>query len=165
MALSKTMTEALNKQFFEERNSAYLYESMAADFYSKNLPGFGSWMTVQAKEEIEHATKIHRYLDEQGERVYHAALPEPQAEWATPLDAMKAALAHEKHITACILALVKTARKEDDLATELFLGWYVTEQVEEESTAQGIIDKLGMVGDNKLGLYQLDKELSARQQG
>jgi len=164
MALSKTMRDALNTQFNEELNSAYLYDSMAADFYAKNLPGFATWMTLQAGEERMHAEKIHRFLDENGERVYYAAIPEPQAEWKNALDAMKAALEHEKYISKCIHDLVRMARKEDDIATETFLGWYVTEQVEEESSAQSLIDKLEMVGDNKFGLYQMDKEVSTRQQ-
>lgn len=163
MSLSKAMAEALNKQFNEELNSAYLYDSMAADFYAKRLPGFASWMTIQAQEERDHAQRIHRYLDEHEERVFYAAIPEPQAEWDSPLEAMKAALGHEKYISKCIHNLVHTARKEDDISTEFFLGWYVTEQVEEESSAQSLIDKLEMVGDSQFGLYQLDKEVATRQ--
>ncbi|PIE04542.1 MAG: ferritin [Spirochaetales bacterium] len=157
------MTDALNRQFNEELNSAYIYNSMAADLYSKSLGGFGAWMTSQAAEERLHAEKIHRYMDSHGERVYYAAIPEPQAEWKTPLAVFQAALEHEKFISKCIHDLVFLARSENDLATESFLSWYVTEQVEEESTAQSIIDKLNMIGDNKYGLYQLDKELSTRQ--
>ncbi|RKX75919.1 MAG: ferritin, partial [Spirochaetes bacterium] len=59
----------------------------------------------------------------------------------------KAALGHEKFISKCIHDLVRMARKEDDIATESFLGWFVTEQIEEETTAQALIDKLEMVGD------------------
>lgn len=163
MALSKTMTEALNTQFNEEINSAYIYESMVADLYSNNFPGFASWMTMQASEERTHAEKIHRYLDENGERVFHAAISKPQSEWNSPLDVMKAALAHEEYISNCIRNLVRLARKEDDITTETFLSWYITEQMEEESTAQTLIDKLEMIGDSKFGTYQLDKEVSTRQ--
>ncbi len=163
MAIPETMTTALVKQFNEELNSAYIYESMAADFHYKQLPGFASWMTIQASEERLHAEKIHRYLDENGERVFYAAIPEPQAEWASPIETLKAALDHEKYISRCIHKLVHIARKEDDIPTEVFLGWFVTEQVEEEASAQELIDKLVMIGDNQYGLYQLDKEVSTRQ--
>jgi ferritin len=164
MAISKTMAEALNKQFNEELASAYLYDSMAADFYAKNLPGFAMWMTQQAAEERTHAVKIHRYLDEHGERVYYAAMGEPQAEWASPATAFEAALAHEKYISGKIHELVRLARKEDDIPTESFLIWFVNEQVEEESTTKSVLDKIEMVSDNKFGLYQLDKEMAARGQ-
>ena len=163
MRISEAMAAALDKQFNEELNSAYLYQSMAADFYAKNLSGFGIWMDKQVAEERKHAEKIHRFLDERGSRVHYAALEKPQAEWNSPLDAMNAALKHEEFITKCIHDLVKLSRKEDDPATEIFLHWYVDEQVEEESSVQSLIDKLEMVGDNTFGLYQLDKEVSTRQ--
>ena len=163
MAISKTMADALNKQFFEELNSAYLYESMVADFLAKKLPGFALWMTKQAEEEREHADKIMRYLDDQGERVYHAALPAPQTEWPSPLAIVQAALEHECPISKCIHDLVRLARKEDDIPTENFLAWYVEEQVEEETNAQTLIDKIEMVGNNPLGLYNLDKEVAMRE--
>jgi len=163
MAISKSMTEALNRQFNKELNSAYLYESMAADFNAKNLHGFAAWMTAQAAEERSHAQKIHRYLNENDERAFYAALPEPQSTWNTPLEAFEAALAHERYISKSIHDLVRSSRREDDIATETFLAWYVTEQIEEESSVQGLIDKLKMVGNNTIGLYQLDKEASTRQ--
>lgn len=163
MGISKTITEALNEQFNEELNSAWIYEAVAADFYAKNLPGFAAWMTAQAAEERAHARKIHRYLDDCGERVYYKAIPEPQAEWADTRAALEAVLKHECYISKCIHDLIRLARREDDIATESFLDWYVTEQIEEEASAQALIDKLEMVGDNKLGLYQLDQEVSTRQ--
>jgi len=163
MAISKPMAKALNIQFNEELGSAYLYESMAADFHSKKLHGFAAWMTAQAAEERSHAQRIHGYLNENDERVFYATLSEPQAAWETPLAALRATLTHERYITKCIHDLVRGSREEDDIATETFLGWYVTEQIEEEASAQSLIDKLEMVGDNKVGLYQLDKEVSTRQ--
>jgi len=162
MAISSSMAKALNGQFNKELNSAYLYESMAADFNSKNLHGFAAWMTVQAAEERSHAQKIHLYLNENDERVFYAALAKPQPSWETPLKAFEAALAHERYITKCIHDLVRSSRKEEDIATETFLGWYVSEQIEEEASAQALIDKLEMIGDDRVGLYQLDKEVSTR---
>lgn len=163
MALTKDMAQALNKQFNEELNSAYLYESMAANFHAMNLTGFAVWMTAQANEERGHAEKFHRYLDDNNERVFYAAIPEPKAVWDTPMAAIKDALKHEQYISTCIHDLVRAARKEGDIATESFLDWYVSEQVEEEASAQQLIDKLDFIGENKIGLYQLDKEVSTRQ--
>lgn len=163
MGMSKTIAEALNEQFNEELNSAYIYEAVAADFYAKKLPGFAAWMTQQAAEERAHAEKIHRYLDDRGGRVYHKAMPEPQAEWPDAQAALEAVLDHERYISKCIHDLIRLVRREDDIASESFLDWYVMEQVEEEASAQALIDKLEMIGDNKLGLYQLDQEVSTRQ--
>ena len=58
--------------------------------------------------------------------------------------------------------LVSIAREENDYATENMLQWFVSEQVEEEETAQGMIDALKLIGDNGFGVYTMDKELSQR---
>ena len=55
--------------------------------------------------------------------------------------------------------------QEKDYATNNFLQWFVNEQVEEESTVEGIIDKLNLIGDAKSGLFMLDRELGARAAG
>jgi ferritin len=38
----------------------------------------------------------------------------------------------------------------------------VTEQVEEEKHAGEIVDQLNMIGDNKVALLMLDRQLAAR---
>ena len=79
------------------------------------------------------------------------------------MEAFEATLAHEKIVTGFIYELVKIAKEEDDYATESMLRWFVDEQVEEESTAQGIIDALKLIGNSGAGLYALNKELGQRQ--
>ena len=58
--------------------------------------------------------------------------------------------------------LYALATEEKDYATQSMLKWFIDEQVEEEETAQGIIDNLNMIKDNGFGLYTLNKELGAR---
>lgn len=158
MSISKRMSEALNKQFYEEFNSAYVYNSMSAYFLHKSLDGFSTWMKKQAGEEERHAARIHQYLNNHAERVFYAKLPEPRAEWTNPTEVFENSLKHERHISKCIHDLVRLAREDKDLSTESFLDWYVQEQVEEEASVQVILDKLKMVGDSQLGLFLLDKE-------
>ena len=162
MKLSKAMAEALNGQVNEEINSAYIYASMSTDFADKNLDGFAAWMNKQAAEELKHAEKIKSYLYERNSRVRLGALKAPQTEWKSPSDAMKDALKHEQYISDCILKLTETAGKEKDTATEVFLQWFVSEQVEEEASVQNVLNKLAMTGDSSVGLYNLDRELGMR---
>jgi ferritin len=89
-------------------------------------------------------------------------LDEPAFEWASPQAAFENALEHEKFITKSINDLVNQALEEKDHATNAFLNWFIIEQVEEENTVKAIIDKFKFIGDNKGGLYMLDKELGAR---
>lgn len=160
--LSKKMAAALNKQIQEELFSSYLYLSMSAHFSDMGLEGFANWMSVQEKEERDHAMKIYNYLLSQGAKIKLLQLDEPQHEWKTPLEMFQAGLKHEQHITKCINDLVDIAEKEKDRATFNFLQWYIDEQVEEEENANGILDKLNLIKNSSDGLFMLDKELAQR---
>ncbi len=160
--LKDKMVDALNQQINEEMYSAYLYMAMSAYFDSLGLKGFANWMMVQYNEEMDHAMKIYHYLQAQGAEIKLKAIAEPQQKWDSPLDAFKATLKHEQHITECINNLVDIAEELKDRATYNFLQWYIDEQVEEEENDREIIDKLELIGDSKNGLFLLDKELSSR---
>jgi ferritin len=156
------MEAALNAQINEEMYSSYLYLAMAAYFNSIDLPGFSSWMRVQAKEEESHAMKLFDFIQERGGRVALAKIKEPTKEWASPQAAFEAALAHERHISGRIDKLVDLSRAENDHAAEFFLQWFVKEQVEEEATADAIVKRLNMIGESKNGLFMMDHNLGKR---
>ncbi len=160
--LSEKMQEALNTQINKELYSAYLYLSMAAWCESVNLGGFANWMTIQAREEVSHAEKFFGYLNERGGRVLLQPIEGPPTEWGSVLEVFKQVLEHERLVTSLINGLVKLARSEDDYATEAFLQWFVTEQVEEESTADGVVERLKLAGEKGSGLFMLDREMGTR---
>ena len=160
--LNSKIEKELNKQINKEFFSSYLYMSMAAYFESIDLLGFGNWMQIQAKEELTHAEKMYNFVHERGGKVVLEQIDKPQSEWASPLAAFEAALAHEEFITASINEIVNIALEEKDHATNIFLQWFVTEQVEEEASAGEIIKKLRLMKDAPGGLFMLDKELGAR---
>lgn len=159
---NKKMEKSFNEQINEELYSAYLYLSMVAYFESTNLPGFANWMRVQTQEEIVHAMKFYDYINQRNGRVVLTALADPQIEWKSPMDAFEAAYKHELHITDKINELVNLAIEEKDHAANMFLQWFVNEQVEEEKNPLDIIQKLKMIKDSSESLYMLDKELAAR---
>lgn len=119
-------------------------------------------MKEQSKEEMNHAMKLYGYINERGGKVELQALGKPQSSWDSPLAAFEAAYQHEQHITGCIDKLIKEARDLGDNATEIFLQWYVSEQVEEEDQTDTIVQKLNMIKGSHNGLYMLDRELSHR---
>jgi len=160
--LSKRVEEALNKQVNTELFSSYLYLAMAADFEAKNFPGIAHWLKVQAKEENGHGMKFYEYISDRRGRIALAAIAAPQAEWATPLAAFEAVLAHEEKVTGLINALVALAAEVKDNATAVLLQWFVTEQVEEEKNADAIVQQLKRIGDSPHGLIMLDRALAQR---
>lgn len=162
MKIGKKMNDALNGQIREELFSAYLYFAMAADFESKDWPGVASWMKVQAQEEMAHSLEIYRWINERDGKAILPAIDKPQESWNSALDLFEDALKHEQHITACFYDLVKISREIGDISTEIFLQWFVTEQVEEESNVREIVEKIKKVQNSPNGMYMLDKDLGAR---
>ena len=160
--LSKKMEKALNGQVNAEFFAAYLYLSMEAYFESLSLKGFANWMRCQIQEEIVHAMKIYDHINERGGRAKLTAIEAPKIEWKSPLDAFEGALTHEKKVTGMINDLVDLALSERDHASNSFLQWYVDEQVEEEESVGGVIDKLKLIDDAPNGLFMIDRELAAR---
>ena len=160
--LKPSIQDACNKQINAELFSSYLYLSMAAYFESKDLPGMANWMRVQAQEELVHAMKFFGFVNERRGRVILESIGDPKTDWDSPLQVFEDAYKHECGITGLINGLVDLAVSEKDHATQALLQWFVIEQVEEEASADAVVAKLKMVGDNAMGLMMLDKELSAR---
>lgn len=160
--VSKKLESEINKQINAEFWSAYLYLSMSAHFDNKGLPGFANWFYVQFLEEQDHALKFMNYLISKGNKVTLTPIEKVDTEWKSVLHAFEETLKHEQEVTSLIHNLVSIARSENDYPTENMLQWFVNEQVEEEETAQGMIDGLKLIGDNGFGLYTMDKELAQR---
>lgn len=160
--ISKKMEDALNGQVNAELYSAYLYLSMESYFKSQNLMGFANWMRVQTQEEMMHVMKIYDFIDERGGRVLLKAIDGPPTEWESPLTVFEAAYIHEQKVSALINDLVDLAIKEKDHATNSFLQWFVNEQVEEEASADQVVQQLKMVADAPGGIFLLDRELGQR---
>jgi ferritin len=160
--LHDEMQSALNDQINAELYSAYIYLSMAAFFEARDLKGFASWMKAQAQEEVGHAMRIFQYIYDRGGAVTLQAIDGPPTEWDAPLAAFEAAYEHERHVTKLIHGLTAQADEASDYATRNMLEWFIDEQVEEESTADTIVQRLKLAGDNAGALLILDRELGDR---
>jgi ferritin len=160
--IGKKMEKALNGQINAELYSSYLYLSMATYFDSIDLPGFANWMRIQHQEEEFHGLKFFDYIQERGGRVTLQAIEAPPSEWTSPLNAFEETLKHEQKVTGLINDLVYLARDERDNASEIFLQWFVTEQVEEEDNVNTILAQLRLIKDKPQGLFMLDKDLGQR---
>ncbi len=160
--LTKNVEEALNEQLNRELYSAYLYMSISSSCTNRGLKGFANWFMVQYHEEMLHAMKFYEYINLQGGRVALKALAQPPSEFSSPLEMFNKTLEHEQFITKSINDLVELSISEKDHATQIFLHWYVTEQVEEESNDNEILAQLRIIRDDAQALMMLDRELAAR---
>ncbi|MDP2324231.1 MAG: ferritin [Gammaproteobacteria bacterium] len=161
--ISQAMQDAFNKQVNEELYSAYVYASMANYFEHVSLKGFAHWMRMQSEEELGHARRIVTFMNDRGGRVKLDAIQAPPPEWASPQAAFEDAYKHECHISGCINNLSTMAINEKDHASHAFLEWFVTEQVEEESNADEIVQQFKLMDGAPGGLFMMDRELAQRQ--
>ena len=160
--LSKKVEKALNDQLNMEYSSAYVYQAMAAYFSDINFSGFAAWMDNQAEEERTHARKIYDYILERGGKVALSEIRAPKSQYKSALEAFEDSLKHEKAVTKSIEKLYVLAKDEKDFGTEVFLQWFITEQIEEESTVESIIDKFKMLEGTNTALYLINNELGSR---
>ena len=160
--LDKKIQDAIHRQRSAELCSSSLYYSMAAWFEARALKGFAHWMRVQALEEATHVQRFFSYVGERGGRVELMAIEAPPTEWDTPLAVFHEVYEHECKVTGLINSLMDLAVAESDHASVAFFQWFVSEQVEEESTADDVLQKLKLVDKTEGGLFMLDQEMDKR---
>ena len=158
--LSQRTEQAMNRQMMMEMESAYTYLAMSARCESLALPGFAAWFRAQSGEEWMHAMKFYDWILDHDATATLDALPAPRADFASPLEAFEATLEQEQAVTRSINELYAISGEERDFASQSFLNWFVTEQVEEEKTVKDILDWLRRIGDSGYGLYLMDRELA-----
>lgn len=160
--ISKKMADAVNTQIAAEFYSSYMYLSMAAYFAEYGLDGFAAWMKMQAQEELAHGMKFFNHVNERDGRVCLGAIDSPPSDWESPLAVFDATLNHERKVTSMINDLVTIAKEEKDYASENFLQWFISEQVEEEASAKGLLDRLRMIDGSPQGMFMMDREMGQR---
>ncbi len=160
--ISKTMQDAINAQINAEQYSAQLYLAMAGAMEAKSFQGLSKWLRVQAAEETGHAMKLLEFLLDRRGTLELQTIAAPPSEFGGPIELFDEILKHEEGVTAKINALYELAKSTKDHASEIRLQWFVTEQVEEESSVSLIVDRLHAVGDKGGAVWYLDKELGKR---
>lgn len=161
--IDSDIQDAINAQIRNEYYSSYLYLSMSAYCESKNLSGFASWLRRQSDEELVHAMKFFDYLIDRGGRVVLDSIEQPPSEFGAFLEMFEDVLEHEREVTGMINNLYDLASSKNDQATLVTLHWFIEEQVEEEKSAEAVVEQLKLAEDNPAALLILDRELAARE--
>jgi ferritin len=160
--LDEKIERGINDKINAELYSAYLYYSMAAYFEGLSLKGFSHWLRVQGLEEMTHVQKFFAYLNDRGGRVLLLPIEAPPSKWESPLAVFEEVYAHEVKVTGLINKLMDLVLAARDHASSSFLQWFVSEQVEEEASADEVLQKLKLVDKPEGGLFLLDQEMDKR---
>lgn len=157
--INKEVLVLLNDQVELEAFSSFQYFSMSAWLESEGYKGAAKFMMRQADEEMDHMKRVFDYITEAGGRAIVPAIPKPQEEFDSFEDVFITALQHEKKVTDSIHNIVGKSQSVKDFTTFNFLQWYVSEQLEEESLFNSILDKINMLKKENNSFYHLDLEL------
>ncbi len=155
--LKKKAEDICNRQVEREGYSSNLYLAMATWAENTGFSGVADWLYAQAEEERLHMLKFIRYINERGGKVVVPAFRKPPAEFKGVEEMFREVLKHEEFITASINEIVALTFSEKDFNTHNFVQWFVMEQVQEETNARAILDKLRLVGKNNM--YQFDRDI------
>ena len=162
MALSDKVESAMNDQFQMELESAYVYLAMSACAERQSFPGMAQWLRVQWQEELEHAMKFYTFMADRNAKIQFKAIDAPSVDYSSMLEVFETALEHERKVTRSINDLYALVIEEKDWASQAWLDWFATEQVEEEKNVGQVVDDLKRIGDDGNGLFVLDRELGNR---
>ncbi len=161
--LSKIVEEILNVQIEKEDYSSQLYLSMASWAENKGFEGVSTWLYSQAEEERVHMLKLVKYVNERDGVAAIPGIKKPPADFQDIFVVFDQVLAHEKFISGSINEIVAVCIAEKDYTTQNWIQWFVTEQIEEESSVKAIIDKLNLLGKNNL--YMFDRDIMSMRGG
>ena len=159
--VTKIVEKAINEQILREEHSSRIYLAMASWCQVNAYQGAAQWLYAQADEERIHELKFIHYLDDRGGNARLSDLKKPVYTFKSLADVFREVLKHEEYISASINEVYSVSLKQNDFSTGNFLQWYITEQIEEESTVRSILDMIQLAGNEKGGLFHIDKELAA----
>ncbi len=160
--MHERLQEGFQAHMQVEFASAYLYLSMAGFCAHRGLQGIARWLRIQWHEELKHALKFYDFLLERGIAPQLRALEKPPEQWSSLQELFEQVLAHEQKVTARIHELYRQALELQDYPAQVFLHWFIEEQVEEENQARAVLDQLRLVGESGAGVYLLDQRLGER---
>lgn len=158
--ISQKLQDAINGQIAKEIWSANLYLSMAFYLDKEGFTGFSTWMKKQSQEEMDHAYQMADYVIKRGGTAVVGQIDAVPQTWTTPLSVFENVYEHECKVSRFIDELMDVAIAENDKATQDFLWGFVREQVEEEATASGIVDRIKKMGDS--AIFNLDQQYGSR---
>jgi ferritin len=159
--MNEVVLDLINEQIWLENHSSCFYLNLAIEFGDRGFNGISKYFFNQSEEEREHMLKLMNYVLERDEK------PKiPQYNYTEGFDDGFDLLLHfsnslqqEKEVSKVVGKIVYAAREVNDVMTDNYMQWFVNEQREEEAKFKDIIDKLKMVGDSGLAIYEIDKEL------
>lgn len=150
MLISAKLNSLINEQIGHEMGASMQYIAIASYFESESLLGLAAHFFKQADEEREHAMKFIKYVLEAGGRLEIPSIPAPKATFKSAEEAVQLSVDWEMTVTKQINNLMTVAIDEKDYIGQHFLGWFVSEQLEEVSSMENLLRMVRRAGEARL---------------
>jgi ferritin len=154
--INKKVEKKLVEQIEKEGYSSSLYLAMASWAECNGFNGTSNWLYAQSEEERVHMLKIVKYVNERGGQAIIGSCDRPPHDFKNVKTLFEQVYEHEQMISSSINDIVGVCLSEKDFTTQQWLQWFVNEQIEEEASVSAIIDKLNLLGDQSLYLFDRD---------
>ncbi len=154
MPVETVVVDALNAQMGREFEAHLQYLEVSSWFDAEGLPELTRFFASQAVEEHVHAMKFLTFIQDIGGAVAIPSLNAPKATFESAEEAVALSLDWERSVTAHIDAAMDLAREKNDHATQVFLQWFVSEQVEEVKTMSELLQVVRRAGESNLLLVE-----------
>ena len=161
MRISSEIANAINDQIAYEASATHAYVAIGSWCERTGYDGSATFFFEQSAEENTHMMKFVHYLNISGAEAIIPATEKPQGNFDSLESTFQAGLKSEQTVTKLINNLVEIAEGEKDRATYSFLQWFVSEQIEEETLFETILQKFEVVGRDKIAIYQIDRSLAS----
>jgi ferritin len=157
--MSPALITALNQQANRELYTCNLLRALSYWADAEHLGGFAKFFATQAEEEEGHAKKFYQFITDRGSVPTVGPVEAPTSSHASLLAVATLLYDHERENTRCINTVYEVALSEKDYATQVFLHFFIAEQVEEESWTDKLLTK---VKQSTCGgaLFSLDRHIS-----
>ncbi len=158
--MNTSIEKLLNDQVKYEASASMQYLAMASWADTNGYNGVAEFFYLQSEEERLHMTKLVKFINERSAKVVIPQLDKPKSDFESLNQLFEFFLESEVFVTQQINHIIFECLQHKDYNVHNFMQWYVTEQLEEESVAKTLLDKLMIIGDDKSGHYLFDRDIN-----
>ncbi|HLS30014.1 MAG TPA: ferritin [Flavobacteriaceae bacterium] len=159
LGINIEVMDLLNKQMVMEAEAADSYLAMASWCDQNALNHSAELLYDQSEEEREHQMKIFKYINDNGGAAKTPKVGKILEDFNSLKEIYETALDQEIEVTKSIHAIVKKCREVEDYRTEVFLHWFIQEQMEEEIKMRNILDLFELMKDSPIALKLIDERV------
>ncbi len=157
--LKEEIVTVINRQIKMEAHSSAAYLAMAAWCDVRGYDNSAEFFFKQSDEERKHQLKLFHYLCDMECDAISPTVGESVHDFGSLREVFEKALEMEVAVSDAIHEIVGECRKYNDIATEEFMRWFVSEQIEQAYVARRARELIEALGEDKIALVMFEERI------